>query len=101
MAGEFDLDVQLNKNGKLHLKAYNKYNEYSFYETKYTQGVGLQFREEFDYVPRFNKKVLYVVGPKRQTINTLCMPLHFLRNRYRRHKNDYFCMFVLHSLAFQ
>jgi hypothetical protein len=51
--GEFDMEVKLNKSGKLRLKAFNRANDKLIYElAPYTQGIGLFYREEFN---RFDK----------------------------------------------
>jgi hypothetical protein len=49
IVGDFDINVKLNKSGKLRLKAYNRANENLLYEEgPYTQGVGLSYKEEFN-----------------------------------------------------
>ncbi len=51
IVGDFDVDVKINKSGKLHVKAFNKANDnLSYYSSDYTQGVGIFFREEFDSI---------------------------------------------------
>ena len=47
--GEFDMDIKLNRSGKLRLKAFNRANDkFISNQAPYTQGVGLFYREEFD-----------------------------------------------------
>jgi len=49
IVGDFNIDVKLNKSGKLRLKAFNESNDKLLYEnTPYTQGVGIFYREEFN-----------------------------------------------------
>lgn len=49
IVGDFNVDVKLNKSGKLRLKAFNESNDKLLYEdTPYTQGVGIFYREEFN-----------------------------------------------------
>lgn len=62
IVGDFDVDVKINKSGKLHVKAFNKANDnLSYYSSDYTQGVGIFFREEFDSIEellaRYLKKI--------------------------------------------
>jgi hypothetical protein len=49
LVGDFRVDVQLTKNGKLRLKVFNESNDRILYENApYTQGVGIFYREEFN-----------------------------------------------------
>ncbi|GET31789.1 DUF490 domain-containing protein [Prolixibacter bellariivorans] len=49
IVGEVEVYVNLDKSGKLQLKAYNRSNDDLIYDTSpYTQGIGISFREEFD-----------------------------------------------------
>lgn len=49
IVGDFIVDVKIHKSGKLRLKAFNRSNDKLLYEnSRYTQGVGIQYREEFD-----------------------------------------------------
>lgn len=49
IVGDFNVDVKLNKSGKLRVKAFNKANDKLIYEeSPYTQGVGIFYREEFN-----------------------------------------------------
>lgn len=49
IVGDFNLDVKLNKSGKLRFKAFNESNDKLIYENApYTQGVGIFYREEFN-----------------------------------------------------
>lgn len=49
IVGDFNVDVKLNKSGKLRLKAFNESNDKLLYEdAPYTQGVGIFYREEFN-----------------------------------------------------
>jgi hypothetical protein len=50
IVGDFDVDIKLNRSGKLRLKAFTRANDNLIrnYLSQYTQGVGLFYREEFD-----------------------------------------------------
>ncbi len=49
LVGDFNVDVKLNKSGKIRLKAFNESNDKLLYENApYTQGVGVFYREEFN-----------------------------------------------------
>jgi len=49
LVGDFNVDVKLNKSGKIRLKAFNESNDKLIYENApYTQGVGIFYREEFN-----------------------------------------------------
>jgi hypothetical protein len=49
LVGDFNVDVKLNKSGKLRVKAFNESNDKLIYENApYTQGVGIFYREEFN-----------------------------------------------------
>jgi hypothetical protein len=49
IVGDFNVDIKLNRSGKLRLKAFTKSNDKLIYElAPYTQGIGLFYREEFD-----------------------------------------------------
>jgi hypothetical protein len=49
IAGDFDLDVKLNKQGTLKLKAYSHTDEKIIYNaTETIQGVGISYQEAFD-----------------------------------------------------
>lgn len=47
--GDFEVDVKLNKSGKLRMKAYTKANEdYIYDDARYKQGLSLYYKEEFN-----------------------------------------------------
>ncbi len=50
IVGDFDVDIKLNRSGKLRLKAFTRANDNLIrpHLSPYTQGVGLFYREEFD-----------------------------------------------------
>jgi hypothetical protein len=50
IVGDFDVDIKLNRSGKLRLRAFTRANDNLIrnYLSQYTQGVGLFYREEFD-----------------------------------------------------
>lgn len=51
LVGDFDVNVKMNKSGKLQLKAFTRSNEDMIYENSpYTQGIGIFYREDFNSV---------------------------------------------------
>ncbi|HEC44324.1 MAG TPA: hypothetical protein ENI20_15990 [Bacteroides sp.] len=57
IAGDFDVEVKLTDNGRLRLKAYNRYNHDQLYKTAdYTQGVGFVYREDFNSFGELGKR---------------------------------------------
>lgn len=48
IAGDFDIDFRLSESGKIHLKAFNHTNYNLLYNSPYTQGVGITYRENFN-----------------------------------------------------
>jgi translocation-and-assembly-module (TAM) inner membrane subunit TamB-like protein len=49
VVGDFEVDVKLNKSGKLRVKAYTKANEdYIYDDARYKQGLSLYYKEEFN-----------------------------------------------------
>ena len=57
IAGDFDVEVKLTDNGRLRLKAYNRYNHDQLYKTSdYTQGVGFVYREDFNSFGELGKR---------------------------------------------
>jgi hypothetical protein len=57
IVGDFNVDVKLNKSGKIRLKAFNESNDKLLYENApYTQGVGVFYREEFNSFSELLKK---------------------------------------------
>ncbi|ALO16411.1 hypothetical protein L21SP5_02788 [Salinivirga cyanobacteriivorans] len=48
IAGDFQVDVKLNRTGKFRVKAYAKSNEDIYTEAESTQGVGIFYKEEFN-----------------------------------------------------
>lgn len=48
--GDFEIDVKLNQKGNLLLKGFNKTNRNDFYESGYTQGIGLLYKTNLDNV---------------------------------------------------
>ncbi len=49
IVGDFDVDIRLNRSGKIRLKAFTRANDQLRYQVSpYTQGIGLFYKEEFD-----------------------------------------------------
>lgn len=48
--GDFDIEYLLNRNGSLRLKAYNHFNDASYYlkSALTTQGLGIVYKKDFD-----------------------------------------------------
>lgn len=57
--GDFDLEYLLSKDGKLRLKAYNHFNDASYYlkSALTTQGIGVVYRKEFNDPFKFLKRL--------------------------------------------
>lgn len=57
--GDFDIEYLLTRSGEWRLKAYNRYNDQNYYlrTAQTTQGVGIQYRRDFDRTLRFLKKM--------------------------------------------
>lgn len=55
--GDFDIEYLLNKRGSWRLKAYNRFNDATYYlrSAATTQGVGIMYRREFDNLFNFLK----------------------------------------------
>ncbi len=55
--GDFDVEYLLNRQGSIRLKAYNRYNDRNYYlkTALTTQGVGVEFKREFDDLFSFLK----------------------------------------------
>lgn len=55
--GDFDVEYLLNRQGSIRLKAYNRYNDRNYYlkTALTTQGVGVEFKREFDDILSFLK----------------------------------------------
>ncbi|MDX9882804.1 MAG: translocation/assembly module TamB domain-containing protein [Prolixibacteraceae bacterium] len=63
IVGDFDLNVKLNKSGKLHFKAFNHSNNNLIYETSpYTQGIGLSYREDYDNLGELWAKIKSILS---------------------------------------
>lgn len=56
--GDFDIEYLLNRGGNWCLKAYNHFNDRNLYvkTAMTTQGIGLVFKHDFDFSPRFWRK---------------------------------------------
>lgn len=65
IVGDFELNVKLNKSGKIQLKAYNRSNNNLLYETApYTQGIGLSFREDHNTINELFRKLTTIFRKK-------------------------------------
>ncbi|MGD9976802.1 MAG: translocation/assembly module TamB domain-containing protein [Bacteroidales bacterium] len=62
IAGDFNVDVKLNKSGKLRLKAFTRSNDdilATTQESNYTTGAGILYREEFNNLKDLRKKITH------------------------------------------
>ena len=57
--GDFDIEYLLNRSGSIRLKAYNRYNDQNYYlkSALTTQGVGVVFKRDFDYLFDFVRRM--------------------------------------------
>jgi len=68
IVGDFNVEVKLNKSGKLRVKAFNESNDKLMYENApYTQGVGIFYREEFNTFKQLMNKFWYKISGKDTT----------------------------------
>ncbi len=57
VVGSFNIDVKLNRKGNIRFKGFNRVNDnYLEYNSLYTQGIGLYYKEEFDTFGQLLKK---------------------------------------------
>ena len=84
ITGDFDVDVKLNRQGTLHLKAYSHTDEKITYNaTETVQGVGVSYQETFDTFRELFRKYLAIFKRKNDR-QPPCNPLiisndfHFL-----------------------
>lgn len=71
--GDFDIEYLLSKNGNLRLKAYNHFNDQSYYlrSALTTQGVGIVFRRDFDRLfGRKRKEARDTIGSERNAMQS-------------------------------
>jgi hypothetical protein len=67
LVGDFNLDVKINKSGKLRFKAFNESNDKLIYENApYTQGVGIFYREEFNYFSELLRNFWHKFGKNKK-----------------------------------
>ena len=61
-AGDFDVEVKVNKKGNLRLKGFNRVNDNVTYKNSlYTQGVGIFYKEDFSSVEELKDRYLYII----------------------------------------
>ena len=70
LIGDVNAEYKLTKDGKVRVKAYNKANDISSTQTyasgPYTQGVGIFYRDEFDFIGDLFLRYLNAVTPKKK-----------------------------------
>ncbi|MFC2116777.1 translocation/assembly module TamB domain-containing protein, partial [Bacteroidota bacterium] len=65
IAGDFDVELKLTDNGRLRMKAYNRYNHDQLYKTSdYTQGVGFVYREDFNNFGELGRRYVDAITGK-------------------------------------
>jgi hypothetical protein len=70
IVGEFDVDYKITKNGKFRIKTYNHANNEMLYESPYTQGLGVTYKEEFNTAGELWRRYLRVLkGTKKKEAN--------------------------------
>ena len=81
--GDFDLEYLLSRDGKLRLKAYNHFNDASYYlkSALTTQGIGIVYRKDFDDPLKFIKSFL-----RRKRKNTKVLNDSSIKNYSVQHK---------------
>lgn len=81
--GDFDLEYLLSRDGKLRLKAYNHFNDASYYlkSALTTQGIGIVYRKDFDDPLKFIKSFL-----RRKRKNTKVLNDSSIKNDSVQHK---------------
>lgn len=68
ITGDFDVDVKLNRQGTLKLKAYSHTNEKITYNaTETVQGIGVSYQETFDTFRELFRKYMAIFRRKKQT----------------------------------
>ncbi|WP_127343979.1 translocation/assembly module TamB domain-containing protein [Ancylomarina longa] len=64
IVGDMDVNIKLDKKGKLHLSAFTRSNEYLVYEeSRNTQGIGIFYKEDFNTFSGLLKKYLNFLKP--------------------------------------
>ncbi len=73
--GDFDVAVKLNESGKLNLKVFNRANNIMLYDiAPYTQGIGLNYKEEFNNLHELLQ--LYQEKLRRKAPDTIKVPVN-------------------------
>ncbi|MRT93113.1 translocation/assembly module TamB domain-containing protein [Ancylomarina sp. 16SWW S1-10-2] len=68
IVGDFDVNIKLDKKGKLQMKAFTRSNEYlSDYASRNTQGVGVFYKEEFNTVSELFRKYMNFLRRNKNT----------------------------------
>ncbi len=70
LVGDFNVEVKVTKEGKLRFKAFNKTINTSIlnnYNSPYTQGIGIFYREEFDTVGELFRRYINKLGIQQET----------------------------------
>lgn len=66
IAGDFQVDVKLNKTGKIRLKAYAKSNEDIYTDAETSQGLGIFYKEEFNTFRELWEKLFGTKNPPKK-----------------------------------
>ena len=69
IVGDVEINVKLDKKGKVQLKAYTRSNDNIIYDTSpYTQGVGVSYREEFETWNELWKRYTQLFSRKKKNV---------------------------------
>ncbi|PKP17300.1 MAG: hypothetical protein CVU05_15795 [Bacteroidetes bacterium HGW-Bacteroidetes-21] len=68
--GDFEVEVKVNRSGKLRVKGFTKSNDNLIYDTSpYRQGLGLFYREDFDSFSGLMKRYWEAIFKRKKTTN--------------------------------
>jgi len=71
IVGDVEINVKLDKKGKVQLKAYTRSNDNLIYDTSpYTQGVGVSYREEFKTWKELWKRYTRIFSRKKKNVKS-------------------------------
>ncbi len=74
IVGEFDVDYKITKNGKFRIKTFNHANNEMLYETPYTQGLGVTYKEEFNTMGELWRRYVRALSGNRKKEANLPVP---------------------------
>jgi hypothetical protein len=75
--GDFDVAIKLNESGKLNLKVFNRANNIMLYDiAPYTQGIGLNYKEEFNSIPELLRRYKEKLNKKSSDTTKTTVDVH-------------------------